>query len=129
MTDKISNNNLDIFDFIAVLWKYKFKFLISFIFSFLIIFILLFFFKNDYTNYSSKITFQLPEAYQPAFVPFDKTTTEIMQRIPKRMTPQNLYFELNSQFYENKDTFDNYFGSIIKSKNLNTVFIYCQSRK
>lgn len=122
MTDKISNNNLDIFDFIAILWKKKYKFLISFTSSIFIISILLFFFKNDYTNYSSKITFQLPESYQPAFLPFDKTTTEIMQLIPTRLSPQNLYFEFNSQYYENTDTFNNHFDSIIKSKNLNKVF-------
>ena len=71
MTDKISNNNLDIFDFIAILWKKISIFNFFYLFFFNNLFY--YFFKNDYTNYYSTITLQVSQSKQ-TFLPFDKTS-------------------------------------------------------
>ena len=117
MTDQASNNDLDIFDFIAILWKKKYLFLVSFISSFLIIYFFIFFLKKDYTTYYSTITLQVSQSKQ-TFLPFDKTSMEMMKSVEADLSPQDLYFEVNSEYYENKEYLDSYFDSLIESNNL-----------
>ena len=44
------------------------------------------------------------------------------QTMQSDLSPQDLYFEMNSEYYENKETFNNYFKSTIESKNLGKLF-------
>lgn len=122
MTDKVTNKELDIIDFISVLWKKKYLFLISFISSFLILYCIIFFLKKDYTNYNSTITLQVIGSNQLPYIPFDRISTEMAQTMQSDLSPQDLYFEMNSEYYENKENFNNYFKSTIESKNLGKLF-------
>ena len=122
MTDKVTNKELDLIDFISVLWKKKYLFLISFISSFLILFCIIFFLKKDYTNYNSTITLQVTGSNRLPYIPFDRISTEMAQTMQSDLSPQDLYFEMNSEYYENKENFNNYFKSTIESKNLGKLF-------
>ena len=44
------------------------------------------------------------------------------QTMQSDLSPQDLYFEMNSEYYENKENFNNYFKSTIESKNLGKLF-------
>ena len=46
----------------------------------------------------------------------------MVQTMQSDLSPQDLYFEMNSEYTENKENFNNYFKSTIESKNLGKLF-------